>query len=67
MSRRALCLAVKDALQSKFGWGDDQCDVTEEGQPVSGAGELFVGCSSGEATCGECSGDGAAGSGCGAD
>jgi len=52
VSRRALCLAVKDALQSKFGWGDDQCDVTEEGQPVSGAGELFVGVTEGGYRCG---------------
>lgn len=42
MSQRALCLAVRDRLQSVYTWNDYQCDVTPGGEPIASAGELFV-------------------------
>ncbi len=42
MSQRALCLAVRDYLQSQNGWVKEQCDVSLDGKPKPMSDDWFV-------------------------
>lgn len=42
MSQAAMCMAVRDKLQTVFGLDADSCEVGFDGQPKPACGELYV-------------------------